>query len=570
MIDILRNQTLKTAVWGAVIVVTVLLFVMNWGPNMGSKRGTVRDLLKDDCAASVVGSCVDLKSFRATTRMMLPRDSSGNIAQVQRAQRLAVSALIERELLAREAERLGLTVTEDEVNDSILGGFIRVSSAVADPDGRSQPMDSEGALYAGFRDAKTKKFDDKVYRRSVRSIAGTSPVEFREWQQREILAAKMRDIVQAPVRVSEEEALHNYVGEKSNASVSYVVVKDKWAERYVMTPPTAIGIDDWAKSNEALVKGKESTIRHILIKSEGSDAGAEAKEKARLKAEDLLARLKKGEDFERLARDFSQDTGSAMQGGDVGTKTDSFVENFKNAADALKPGETVPAAVETQFGFHIIRKDDPTRAAYIQAKSADAAKAIATKIHAAVKAGAPLEEAISVTLAASTHAGNKPGKAPAAEVTKPTDDGGAPPPAVVTMDTATTDPDRPQLSTTNGFNRGGDALPGLESDANRKLVEWSFGAKDGELFGETVPTMGGTALVVQKTHKLATRDDFEKERDAYVTGMLTAKRVEALSLYVRRLREAKKEDIKIDESIFAKKPDGDAGADREQDQSEEE
>ena len=51
------------------------------------------------------------------------------------------------------------------------------------------------------------------------------------------------------------------------------------------------------------------------------------------------ARIKAGEPFAEVAREMSDDTGSATQGGDVGDKTDGFVPPFKAAADALQPGE---------------------------------------------------------------------------------------------------------------------------------------------------------------------------------------------------------------------------------------
>ena len=59
----------------------------------------------------------------------------------------------------------------------------------------------------------------------------------------------------------------------------------------------------------------------------------------------------------------------------------------------------------------------------------------------------------------------------------------------------------------------------------------------------------------------ATREDFDKERDTFVQMILAAKQAEALSLYVKRLREQHKEEIKIDETQLIDAPTkGDAGA----------
>jgi peptidyl-prolyl cis-trans isomerase C len=93
---------------------------------------------------------------------------------------------------------------------------------------------------------------------------------------------------------------------------------------------------------------------HILIKVE-ENADAKAKEVAKAKAADLLTQVKAGKDFAELAKQHSQDPGSAVQGGDLGFfQSGQMVGAFERAAFALKPGE-VSALVETPFGFHIIK-----------------------------------------------------------------------------------------------------------------------------------------------------------------------------------------------------------------------
>jgi peptidyl-prolyl cis-trans isomerase C len=93
---------------------------------------------------------------------------------------------------------------------------------------------------------------------------------------------------------------------------------------------------------------------HILIRTT-DQADAAAKAKAKAQADDLLAQLKKGADFADLAKKFSQDPGSAQNGGDLGFfNKGQMVPAFEQAAFGLKPGQT-SGVVETPFGFHIIR-----------------------------------------------------------------------------------------------------------------------------------------------------------------------------------------------------------------------
>jgi peptidyl-prolyl cis-trans isomerase C len=93
---------------------------------------------------------------------------------------------------------------------------------------------------------------------------------------------------------------------------------------------------------------------HILIRAD-EQADAATKAKAKAQADDLLKQLKKGAAFADLAKKFSQDPGSAPNGGDLGFfSKGQMVPQFENAAFALQVGQT-SAVVESPFGYHIIK-----------------------------------------------------------------------------------------------------------------------------------------------------------------------------------------------------------------------
>jgi peptidyl-prolyl cis-trans isomerase D len=99
---------------------------------------------------------------------------------------------------------------------------------------------------------------------------------------------------------------------------------------------------------------EERRARHILITvdADRNDAGA------RTLADDIAARLAKGEDFAALASQYSGDPGSAARGGDLGfAAAGNYVEAFDKALFALQAGET-SQPVKTEFGYHIIRLDE--------------------------------------------------------------------------------------------------------------------------------------------------------------------------------------------------------------------
>jgi parvulin-like peptidyl-prolyl isomerase len=278
-----------------------------------------------------------------------------------------------------------------------------------------------------------------------------------------------------------------------------------------------------------------------------------------------------------------------MKGGDIGDRPD-LVAPFKAAADALKPGETTAGAVATQFGYHVIMRDDPAKAADVEAqvkrsiarqltaldKALEAAQVTAKRIDEAMRAGKPADEAMKTAIAQYVRPqkvdmlkvlGEKPGAAGDAG----TADGGAKAQAPVlppaTFD-ASTDAERPQTATSNTFNRGGDPIPGLSAEGDASLMGFAFSAKDADVMDAPLRTPDGFYVVQLKQHKTATREEFEKERPTFLAAMLANKRDEALALYVRKLRDQAKDDVKIEES-YIQEAKGDGGASSPTDDEEE-
>lgn len=103
---------------------------------------------------------------------------------------------------------------------------------------------------------------------------------------------------------------------------------------------------------------QERRARHILIKVDAG-ASADAKAKAKARAEALLAEVRKNPaGFADLAKQNSEDPGSAAQGGDLDWfGRGAMVKVFEDTAFALQKGE-VSGVVESDFGFHILRLDD--------------------------------------------------------------------------------------------------------------------------------------------------------------------------------------------------------------------
>lgn len=148
----------------------------------------------------------------------------------------------------------------------------------------------------------------------------------------------------------------------------------KWNEKFIkpneVTPEVASflfsakkdSVSDVIKASDGytmvrLLDSKEGddlfiNASHILI-SFGTDTNA-----AKVKAEEILKKAKNGEDFSKLAADFSDDPGSKAKGGNLGYFTKGgMVKEFEQACMNGKVGEIV-GLVKTQFGYHIIKIND--------------------------------------------------------------------------------------------------------------------------------------------------------------------------------------------------------------------
>jgi len=107
--------------------------------------------------------------------------------------------------------------------------------------------------------------------------------------------------------------------------------------------------DDMVKKEYERIKAqsaKEYKTRHILVEKEDE-------------AKDIIAQLKKGASFEKLAAEKSNDPGSKTNGGDLDWSMPSrFVKPFGDAMVKLKKGQFTETPVQTNFGWHVIRVDD--------------------------------------------------------------------------------------------------------------------------------------------------------------------------------------------------------------------
>jgi NIMA-interacting peptidyl-prolyl cis-trans isomerase 1 len=132
-------------------------------------------------------------------------------------------------------------------------------------------------------------------------------------------------------------------------------------------PPTTASAPPLAATSAAPAaqpptKATQISARHVLIQWMGAQhAGSSVvrtRDQARVVAEEVLRRAKAGEDFARLAVEYSDEPGAAARGGSLGRfGHGQMVKAFEDAAFALKPGD-ISEIIESPFGFHIIQRTE--------------------------------------------------------------------------------------------------------------------------------------------------------------------------------------------------------------------
>ena len=121
-----------------------------------------------------------------------------------------------------------------------------------------------------------------------------------------------------------------------------------YLQDFIKTHPVSDDVlkTEYAKIKSELENKQEYHAHHILVDKEAD-------------AKDLIAQLKKGAKFEKLASEKSKDAGSKDKGGDLGWNLASnYVKPFADALVKLKKGQYTQTPVETQFGWHIVKLDD--------------------------------------------------------------------------------------------------------------------------------------------------------------------------------------------------------------------
>jgi peptidyl-prolyl cis-trans isomerase D len=373
------HDRLKGWVAGLVLGAIALVFVF-WGINW--------TLSAPNYAAKVNGVEIASNDVREAYQRQLAqyeRQANAPLDDVQRAliKKRVLEDFVNGEALATRADQLGYRVSDRQILDEMArypqlqidGKFdYAYALSVLKAQGRSVSQ-IENAFR---RDVKLRELDQAI---SASSFATASELKrFLELtrQQRELAWLTLSAAKYAADATPDDAAVKAYYEAHKPQYMTPETVNVRYVELSLPELAAKVNVDDGAlrayydeqkaKTPERYVQPEQRQVRHILLQV--TDPKEDAAVKA--KAEGILKRAQSGEDFTKLAQEFSQDPGSAQKGGDLGwADRKAYVGPFADAAFGMKEGE-IKGPVKTQFGYHILKLDGIRPAAaktFEQAKS---------------------------------------------------------------------------------------------------------------------------------------------------------------------------------------------------------
>ena len=358
----------------------VIAFVPGIGTDVGGAPGV-------GVVAKVSGESITAQEVREAARNMAQQQAQQYGANasmlmpflMQQATQRAADQLIDRQALVVEAQHLGLKATPQEVKDELQHG-------------RYAQIFFPGGTFVG-----EAEYQGMLQQHDL------TPTIFEDSVAKEILIGKLQALITGSASVSDAAIRQEFTKQNTKVKFDYAVLKeddikkglhptneelkayyDSHQKSYANSIPEKRKIK-YAMIDLAKIQGavqvtqddlqayynqhrdqyrvaEQAKVSHILIKTPLPGADGKVDEKgvddAQRRAEDLLKQLKAGAKFEDLARKYSEDPGSAKEGGSLGwIGKGRTVPEFEKAAFSLPKGQ-ISDLVKSSYGFHIIRVDD--------------------------------------------------------------------------------------------------------------------------------------------------------------------------------------------------------------------
>ncbi|MEW8654247.1 MAG: SurA N-terminal domain-containing protein [Candidatus Thiodiazotropha endolucinida] len=364
MLQVIRDKAQGWIAWAIVILISIPFAL--WGIQSYLGVGS------EPVAAIVNGAEINERTldnqyqrFRQQLREQLGAAYRPEMFDDARMRKEVLNRLIRDELVQQTSNRMGLRAGSNMIQASIL------SMPTFQKDGRYDQQTYERALRlqglspAGFEDRVRRALVAEQLSQAVNAGSFVTPKELNESQR---LLKQTRELSYFVVPASDfklsdelsDDEIKAYYEANQSAFISPEKVKVEYILLDAGTAGGTIDVDEerlrgyYENNQDEFGLPEQRQASHILILA-AADADQSTVDEAKAKIDALAERVRNGESFEELAKQNSQDPGSAASGGDLGFFGKGIMDPaFESAVYALQEGG-VSEPVRTSFGFHLIK-----------------------------------------------------------------------------------------------------------------------------------------------------------------------------------------------------------------------
>ena len=366
MLSLMRKHA-KSWLIKILIAIIAVVFIFYFGYSFTSNKGAK--------VAEVNGEVISYLDYQNAYSNLLKNLQtqyknmwSDNLIEVFDLKNRALEGLIENKIIASEADKIGLDITEKEIREKIM-------------------------TYPAFQ--YDGKFDENRYK-AVLADNRTDTKDFEESVSQELLQAKLIQFLLTFLVVSDQEVLdqYNYLNQKvkigfiqfpskdfkslikvdqalktkyfeehkegyripDKVKIAYIVIRPQDFKDQVKLDDQEIN-DYYEDNPDLFTQPKQVKARHILFNVQ-SNATADQEAKVKERALSVLEKARGGQDFSQLAKEYSEDTSTKNEGGDLGYfSKGQMIKSFEEAAFNMEKGQ-ISDLIKTTYGYHIIKVED--------------------------------------------------------------------------------------------------------------------------------------------------------------------------------------------------------------------